>query len=194
MIIVMGLQKINLEEMGIVPHIRIAFATTIVALCALLYHTYNKCANGPQKDDRVKVKAQEQFGNEVAPATECSVAEYDQGKIMDLVKQVCIGAAVCSGIHYKWEYAVPLVMQCIMTPMTVFESPVIQIHVLGKAAEGDLSRPFADAKGPFTMEAPKTEEERAEQRKKDQETAERQLKELKNAEKKEEKREAKKNK
>merc|ERR1712046_327989 len=102
MMIVMGLQKLNIEEMGIVPHIRIAFATVICTICALSYFTYGKCALTPNKDERVKVKAQEQFGDEVAPAYECSVQEYDEGEVKDLAKQIVIGAVVCAGIHYKW--------------------------------------------------------------------------------------------
>jgi len=94
------------------------------------------------------------------------------------MKQVVIGAGICSVIHYKWEYVIPLAMQCIMTPMTVFDNQLFKLHVMNCEAVGDYSRPFPEPKGPFSMDPPANEEQREEQRKADQELAEKQLAEL----------------
>ena len=43
----------------------------------------------------------------------------------------------------------PLLFQCVMQPMALFEQPLFQIHMLGKEAKDDLARPFKAPANPL---------------------------------------------
>lgn len=47
-------------------------------------------------------------------------------------------------IFRQWGYVVPLLLQAIMQPQQHYGFELIQIHLLGKPATGDLQRPFKD--------------------------------------------------
>ena len=59
--------------------------------------------------------------------------------------QICI----VSFINYKWGSPMPLLFQCVMQPMALFEQPLFQIHMLGKEAKDDLARPFKAPANPL---------------------------------------------
>merc|ERR1712032_1253533 len=96
--------------------------------------------------DGVKIKIPEvkQMGQVVAPAKEQTTKEYDMAQWKEAVKQPLIGCVILGGIYYKWGSIMPIVLQMLMTPMTLYEAPLTQIHLLGK----QKTRPFVVA-SPF---------------------------------------------
>lgn len=48
-------------------------------------------------------------------------------------------------MHFKLGYTNPLVMQSILPLKSLYEQKIVQIHVFGKPAVGDLKRPFKAA-------------------------------------------------
>lgn len=48
-------------------------------------------------------------------------------------------------MHLYMKYTNPLLMQSILPFKSALEQNIVQIHVLGKAASGDLKRPFKAA-------------------------------------------------
>ena len=57
-----------------------------------------------------------------------------------------VGVVVCALLHWKFGWTQMLVYQGVQLLVELFYHPLVQIHLLGKAAEGALSRPFG-AKG-----------------------------------------------
>jgi len=149
MIIVMALNKMDIESMGILNELRIGFVSVIILCMSLLGVIYMKTKSVAESDEKIKVPAQMQWGQEVAPGYESTAKEYDQKKILEVMKQVGMGACIVGCIHAKWGYIIPLAVQIIMTPMTVCGSPLFQIYILGKEAKGDLKRPFPDTSNPL---------------------------------------------
>ena len=47
--------------------------------------------------------------------------------------------------HIYMKYTQPLFIQALMGLKNLYDAKVVAIHVLGKAAEGDLKRPFKTA-------------------------------------------------
>ena len=57
------------------------------------------------------------------------------------------------GVYYKWGYVMPLALQILMTPCQLYESPLFQMHVMGKAQK----RPFPTS-NPFGLPSAPTPE------------------------------------
>lgn len=122
--------------------------------------------------EKVHVPALKSFGQEVAPAAIMTVPEYDASKWREQFQQLIIGAGICYGIHYKWAFVTPIVLQVFMTPMNLLDSNLAKVYIFGKAAKGDLLRPWAQP-NPFGMQgspAP-TAKERKQETKKEEKTA-----------------------
>merc|ERR1719159_463786 len=64
---------------------------------------------------------------------------------------------ILGGMHYKWAYVMPLVLQALVMPLQVLESPLFAIHMRGKEAKGGLKRPFP-APNPFGMPTPREQD------------------------------------
>jgi len=141
MIAMMGLQKYNLEEMGLTRHVEIAYVVVQILCLGVLYLVYTRI--GQMEDDGIKLKIPEvkQMGQVVTPATEQTTKDYDMAKLKEAAKQPIMSFVILGGIYYKWGSLMPLVMQVLMTPMQLYEAPLTQIHVLGKK----VTRPFAVA-------------------------------------------------
>ncbi|KAL8276785.1 hypothetical protein RQP46_010841 [Phenoliferia psychrophenolica] len=82
--------------------------------------------------------------------------DYDLGETSKAVRGVLIGIAIMGVMHLYMKYTQPLFMQGILPIKALYESKVLQIHILGRPATGDLKRPFEQPAGFMT---PKKEEE-----------------------------------
>mmetsp|Transcript_32709 Transcript_32709/g.86916 ORF Transcript_32709/g.86916 Transcript_32709/m.86916 type:complete len:136 (+) Transcript_32709:64-471(+) len=105
---------------------------------------------------KIDIAAVKQFGQEVKPANKQTPKEYDLDKWSEQRNQSLIGLCVIGGIYYKWRYIFPLALQILMTPSQLYESPLFQIHILGR----EKARPFPTP-NPLGIEMPKWPEEPA---------------------------------
>lgn len=146
MVVMLGLQKYDLGEMGYKRQVEVLFVIVQLVCIGLIF--YMKKAIDTMKDDgpKLKIPEQKQLGQVVAPAKEESEKEYDTGKWNEQVKQQVMGFVILGGVYYKWEYLMPLVLQVLMTPCQLYESPLFQIHIMKKK----VSRPFPTA-NPFGL-------------------------------------------
>merc|ERR1719198_100397 len=71
-----------------------------------------------------------------------TVSEYDNSKVAELFKSTLMSAAILAFIHYKWGSTMPLILQGIMTPLNLLDSPLLLVHVFGLEAKDDLARPW----------------------------------------------------
>jgi hypothetical protein len=138
MVAMFGLQKYNLEEMGLVHHVEALYVIVQLACFTVLYLTYDKINKMADGGEKIKIPETKQMGQVVAPAKVQTVKEYDMEKIKESIKQPLIGFLILGGIYYKWGSLMPLVMQVLMTPMQLYEAPLTQIHFFGKT----IKRPF----------------------------------------------------
>jgi len=138
MVAMMGLQKYNLEEMGLTHHVEIAYVIVQVLCLGVLYLVYSRINQMEDDGIRLKIPEVKQMGQVVSPAKEQTTKEYDLEKLKEAAKQPIMSFVILGGIYYKWGSLMPLVMQVLMTPMQLYEAPLTQIHVLGKK----VARPF----------------------------------------------------
>lgn len=55
------------------------------------------------------------------------------------------GIAMMAFFHIYMKYTQPLFIQALMGVKNLYDAKVVAIHILGKAADGDLKRPFKAA-------------------------------------------------
>merc|ERR1711972_864385 len=101
----------------------------------------------PDDGNKISIPEVKQMGQVVTPATEQTAKEYDTTKLKEQAKQAVMGFVILGGVYYKWEHMMPLVLQILMTPLQLYESPLFQLHFLNKT---DVKRPFP-APNPFGL-------------------------------------------
>merc|ERR1719221_2487876 len=138
------MQKINLEELGYVRHVEVAFVIAQILCLGLLYVLYSKINALEDNGTKIKIPEVKQLGQVVAPEKMQTPKEYDMTAWGEQLKQAVMGAVILGGVYYKWRYVMPLVLQVFMTPIKLYESPLFQMHMMGKSQ----ARPFP-APNPF---------------------------------------------
>lgn len=147
MLCMFALQKFDLEALGYVHHVEVSYVVIQVLCGGALYFIYMKIQEQPDGGGKIKIPAVTSMGKEITPACEQTPKEYDMSKFKEDLKKAVIGPVILGFIYYKWRSLLPLVMQALMAPMQMYESPLFQIYLLGKTG---ITRPFP-AENPFGL-------------------------------------------
>jgi len=137
MVVMFGLQKINIEELGYLRHVEALFFIVQVLCIGAQYWIYTKIQKAPD-GKKLKIPEVKTMGQVVTPAMEQTAKDYDMSKWKEAMKQAVMSCVITFGIYLKWQYVMPLVLQVLMTPLQLYESPLFECHVLGK----NVARPF----------------------------------------------------
>lgn len=137
MVVMLGLQKINIEELGYLHHVEALFIVVQVMCLGAQYWIYTKIQTA-EEGKKLKIPEVKTMGQVVTPSTEQSAKDYDIGKWKEAMKQAVMSCVITFGIYLKWQYVMPLVLQVLMTPLQLYESPLFECYVLGK----EVTRPF----------------------------------------------------
>lgn len=81
-------------------------------------------------------------GNSESKLVTTTVKEYDTQQVNTAIKGVFSGIAMMAFMHLYMQYTNPLLIQSILPVKSAIEQKIVQIHVFGKPASGDLKRPF----------------------------------------------------
>jgi len=76
-----------------------------------------------------------------------TVHKYDVDQMKTLYKAQMMGLGMMAVMHLYFKYTNPLLIQSIIPLKGAFEGNMVQIHLFGKPAIGDLKRPFKAAAG-----------------------------------------------
>jgi len=74
-----------------------------------------------------------------------TVSEYDNSQLKAAFKGVLMGVGMMAVMHIYFKYTNPLLIQSIIPVKSAIESKLVQVHILGKPAIGDLKRPWKAA-------------------------------------------------
>jgi hypothetical protein len=153
----LALRYFKVDLTVFVNELRIAFGCVVLLKFLVLGYLYLASGKSAAKGNVVVVEKAAD-GTETKKAQ--TVQEYDCAQVVKAVGQAGFALCLTTGIHYKWGNPTPLLFQCLMTPMGLYDDPLFKIHVLGHAAEGKLERPFKAAPSPFAelLGGGKTEE------------------------------------
>ncbi|CCH46036.1 Inorganic phosphate transport protein PHO88 [Wickerhamomyces ciferrii] len=139
-------KKLNFEDPNVVFYVRAAFVTATLFTLGVYFYT-KSIIN--RKNDLTTLKFVTP-PNAMAGETEeklevTTVKDYDLKQVEAAIKGVYTSLAMMAFMHLYMKYTNPLVMQSISPVKSALESNIVQIHVFGKAASGDLKRPFKAA-------------------------------------------------
>ncbi|KAI0967991.1 putative phosphate transporter [Xylaria arbuscula] len=76
-----------------------------------------------------------------------TVQAYDSQQIKANFRSQLMGLGMMGFMHIYMKYTNPLLIQSIIPLKSAFEANLVQIHLLGKPASGDLKRPFKQPAG-----------------------------------------------
>jgi len=111
-------------------------------LCCLGY-MYTKAKANAQVGI-VKTTEKAAFGaveDEPDTPKEQSVAEYDVAQVFTQLQQLGLGMCITTFIAYKWNLAIPLVLQSVTNPLQMYQGNLFKVYILGERAP---KRPWAD--------------------------------------------------
>ena len=90
------------------------------------------------------------FSTETPQMKEMTIRAYDESKLTEAMNQLIFSFLFMMFLHWKFEFVHPLLLQSIIPLKTAFFAPMVQLHIMGKPATGDLERPFKPPVNPFT--------------------------------------------
>lgn len=139
-------RKLDFENPSVLFYVRLAFVVGTLATLAVYVYVRFVIIN---KNDLTTLKYLEP-PNKMSGETESklvttTVKDYDLKQIQGAIKGVFTGLAMTGFMHLYMKFANPLVMQSISPLKGALESNIVQIHLFGKPATGDLKRPFKAA-------------------------------------------------
>ncbi|KAK9452935.1 inorganic phosphate transporter Pho88 [Dipodascopsis uninucleata] len=139
-------KKIPFEDPNVVMYARLAYILSNVFIFALYLFARYKVTKANDLTTLKYVEQPSPFGgNTEKKLVTTTVKEYDLQQISSAVKSSFFGIAILVFMHLKLGYTNPLVMQSVLPVKSAIEQKIIQIHVFGKPASGDLKRPFKAA-------------------------------------------------
>ena len=74
---------------------------------------------------------------------------YDLTQLRAAYKSILMGVGMMAFMHIYMNYTNPLVIQSVMPVKNAIESKLVQVHIFGKPAAGDLKRPWKASGSPF---------------------------------------------
>lgn len=140
-------------------HVRIAYGVSQVAAVLLQLYILSRVESKASNTQIVKVTTKSASG--VETCEEQSVKTYDAKQSAEALQRLVLGAAFIVVLHTWKGFLQPLVIQSVMTFISVWDEPLVRLYILGEPAEGKLSRPFKKDAGPlaafFNQEKPEEE-------------------------------------
>lgn len=149
MLIMMQVSRnIDMENPDILFYVRVVYGTMQALTMGVYLFTKMKIS---AKNDMTTLKyvqpANTMAGETEPKAVVTTVKEYDLQQVDTQIKGVFQALAMMGFMHLYMKYTNPLVMQSISGIKGALESNIMQIHLFGTPATGDLKRPFKQAPG-----------------------------------------------
>ncbi|KAL6942117.1 hypothetical protein ACO0QE_003283 [Hanseniaspora vineae] len=157
-------KRLDLENNDTIFYIRVAFVA--MNLITYLIYQYTRMQIIKRNDlTTLKYKEQKSAFQSMADPNAAGAADdmhitthrdYDLSQVDTAIKGMYSSLAMMGFMHLYMKYTQPLLMQSVSPVKGALESPVVKIHLFGKAASGALKRPFTAPS--FFGGAPKEEE------------------------------------
>ncbi|KAH7133933.1 putative phosphate transporter [Dactylonectria macrodidyma] len=80
-----------------------------------------------------------------------TIYEYDQQQLRSAVTRQLVVIGLASFLHFYLRLRKPMLTQSIIPLKLILEDSLVQIHVFGRPASGDLGRPFKTSPGVVSM-------------------------------------------
>ncbi|KAA8892695.1 inorganic phosphate transporter Pho88 [Sphaerosporella brunnea] len=138
-------KRIPFEDPNWLNGIRALYALSNIIVVSLYLFVGKKIKS---KNDQTTLKYVEPapaMSGEEPKLVTTTVAEYYESQLKAAFKSVLMGVGMMGVMHVYFQYTNPLLIQSIIPVKGALESKLVQVHVFGKPATGDLKRPWKTA-------------------------------------------------
>ncbi|CAH6722302.1 SRP-independent targeting protein 3 [[Candida] jaroonii] len=141
-------RRLDLENPDILFYVRVIYGSLQALTFFVFFLTRLKINSKNDLTTLKYVEPANPMSGETAPrAVVTTVKEYDLKQIDTQIRGIFQSLAMMGFMHLYLKYTNPLVMQSISGIKGALESNIVQIHLFGAPATGDLKRPFKAAPG-----------------------------------------------
>ncbi|MBW0508293.1 hypothetical protein O181_048008 [Austropuccinia psidii MF-1] len=135
-------RKIPFDDPQVLLGMRIAYLTSQIICLSAYYFTSYKIKTKNDTTVLKYVEPKPPMTNEPGKLVTTTIRDYDLSQTSTAIRSVLMGVLMMMFLHLYMKYDAPLFLQSLMPLKAVYENKVVQIHVLGSPATGDLKRPF----------------------------------------------------
>ncbi|KAJ3411860.1 phosphate transporter (Pho88) [Chytridiales sp. JEL 0842] len=140
--LVQVLNKFDLDNIAYLNYIRALYIGSQLIQALVLEITRMKIKAKNDETPLVYKEPKGLFDNTEPKTVSTTVKLHDLARIAEAYQQMLISVGLMIFLHFQYGYLRPLILQSVLGFRTMSSTPLFQIYILGKAAEGDLKRPF----------------------------------------------------
>ena len=143
-------KKIPFDDPNVLMGVRATYIISNLLIAGIYLYVQSKI-NAKKDMTTLKYVEPAPMGSAEEPKlVTTTVHSYDLSQLRSLWKTQLMGVGMMGVMHLYFKYTNPLLIQSIIPLKGAFEGNLVKIHLYGKAAIGDLKRPWKAA-GPMGM-------------------------------------------
>ena len=153
-IVLMGSKRLGIDwnDEDTKMKIRMAFTISVTVCYLLIFYMYKQVKRKEKKlsEDTVEVTAKDPYNNGEEKKETLTYYEHDLREVKKAGTSQAFGFLMTSVLHFYFKLNPPIVLQTIMLPLNMMETPAFQVHVLEKdgSANKKLQRPWMPEEKP----------------------------------------------
>ena len=153
-IVLMGSKRLGIDwnDEDTKLKIRMAFTISVMVCYLVIFYMYKQVKRKEKKlsEDTVEVTAKDPYNNGEEKKETLTYYEHDLREVKKAGTSQAFGFLMTSVLHFYFKLNPPIVLQTIMLPLNMMETPAFQVHVLGKdgSANKKLQRPWMPEEKP----------------------------------------------
>ena len=153
-IVLMGSKRLGIDwnDEETKTKIRMAFTISVTLCYVVIFYMYKQVKRKEKKlsEDTVEVTAKDPYNNGEEKKETLTYFEHDLKEVKKAGTSQAFGFLMSCVLHFYFKLNPPIVLQSIMLPLNMFESPAFQVHVLGKSTKVNkkLERPWIPEEKP----------------------------------------------
>ena len=153
-IVLMGSKRLGIDwnDEDTKMKIRMAFTISVTVCYLVIFYMYKQVKRKEKKlsEDTVEVTAKDPYNNGEEKKETLTYYEHDLREVKKAGTSQAFGFLMTSVLHFYFKLNPPIVLQTIMLPLNMMETPAFQVHVLEKdgSANKKLQRPWMPEEKP----------------------------------------------
>ena len=153
-IVLMGSNRLGIDwnDEDTKMKIRMAFTISVTVCYLVIFYMYKQVKRKEKKlsEDTVEVTAKDPYNNGEEKKETLTYYEHDLREVKKAGTSQAFGFLMTSVLHFYFKLNPPIVLQTIMLPLNMMETPAFQVHVLEKdgSANKKLQRPWMPEEKP----------------------------------------------
>ena len=153
-IVLMGSKRLGIDwnDEDTKMKIRMAFTISVTVCYLVIFYMYKQVKRKEKKlsEDTVEVTAKDPYNNGEEKKETLTYYEHDLREVKKAGTSQAFGFLMTSVLHFYFKLNPPIVLQTIMLPLNMMETPAFQVHILGKDGSENkkLQRPWMPEEKP----------------------------------------------